>query len=178
MRKMILVLAAAMLAPVIWADEPPHPPPPGENQKAQGGERVNQRRQRQMRDFFASLSEKERKELRELQESKPEEAKKVMAERLEKYNQEVRKREKYLQDQIRVYQTSQAKEERDKAYAEIKRITVEDFERNMKEHKHLVEFLEKRSKSERERYDGRMKNADAIIQARIEELTKPTELRW
>ncbi len=176
MKKTTLILAAALLGPVVWADEEPPPPPP-ENQKIESQERASQerpsqRRQRQMRDFFASLSEKERKELRTLQESNPEEARKVMAQQLEKYNQKIRERENFLRTQIQIYQTSDSKEVRDKAYAEIKKMIVEDFERNMKEHRRMLDFLE------RERYESRRKNSSAIIQARIDELTKPPELRW
>lgn len=123
MKKTTLILAAALLGPVVWANEEPPPPPP-EGQKIQSQERPSQRRQRQMRDFFASLTEKERKELRELQESNPEEARKVMAQQLEKYNQKIRERENFLRSQIQIYQTSDSKEVRDKAYAEIKKMIV------------------------------------------------------
>lgn len=178
MRKTILILAAVLLGAALRAEDQPPPPPPSENQKAPPLERPTQRRQRQMRDFFASLSENERQKLRDLQETKPEEYKKTMAEWLDKYNRKSLEREKFLRDQIHIYQTGESKEERDKAYAEIKRITVEDFERNMKEHQRMLEFLENKLKVERERYEMRRKNAPAIIQARLDELTKPPELRW
>jgi hypothetical protein len=175
MRKTILILTVALLGAAAWADEPP--PPPHENSKMQS-ERTGQRRQRQMRDFFGSLSEKERQELRTLQETNPEEYKKTLSEWLEKYNRKVLEREKFIRDQIQIYQTAESQEDRDKAYAEVKRITVEDFERNMKEHRQLLDFLENKLKVERERYEMRQKNASAIIKARLDELTKPPELRW
>lgn len=101
-----------------------------------------------------------------------------MAQQLEKYNQKIRERENFLRSQIQIYQTSDSKEVRDKAYAEIKKMIVEDFERNMKEHRRMLDFLESKLKAERERYESRRKNASAIIQARVDELTKPPELRW
>ncbi len=180
MKKWSMILAAALLAPVVWADQAPPPPPHDKQSTEKSGERPNSPRrqqQMQMRDFFATLSEQERKELRELQDSDPEKAKKFLDERLEKYNKMIREREKRLADLVRTYQSG-SKEEKDKAYAEIRKITTEDFERNLKEHKRQLEFLEKRLEREREKYDARQKNAEAIIQARIDELTKPAELRW
>ncbi|MDD3116046.1 MAG: hypothetical protein PHO45_01620, partial [Victivallaceae bacterium] len=81
-------------------------------------------------------------------------------------------------DLIKTYQQAENKESKEQAYAEIKKMVTEDFNTNLAEHKRQLDFLERRLKAERERYDIRSKNADRIIKNRIDELVKVPELRW
>lgn len=185
MKKIMMIMLASMLIPSAFADNTSSP-----NQQT-GKESIREKRnsrerspgtmrnnQSEIRNFFASLTEDERKELRELQRSNPEEAKKIMTQKLEQYKLHRKEKDKQLKDLIKTYQQAENKESKEQAYAEIKKMVTEDFNTNLAEHKRQLDFLERRLKAERERYDIRSKNADRIIKNRIDELVKVPELRW
>ncbi len=178
MRKLLLLTAVLLFGCALMAgDEPPPPSSSPHSSQGQGGGRGDKSR-RQPREFFAWMDPKVRSELRELQRTDPEEFEKKMAKLVKQYNAEKTARDSKLNELVKTYQTSSDKADKDKAYAEIRKMTEEEFERNLKEQKRQLEFLENRLKAERERYETRSKNAQAIIQARLDELTQPSELRW
>lgn len=180
MKKTILILLAIGLSSTLFAHEAGESVTKIQNidsQKVQNNKkertpRVPRGNQTAIRDFFASLSDVERQELRELQRSNPQEAKKVMAEKLEKYNSQREARIKHLNGLIEKYHQTDDKEKKGEIYAEIKKMITEDFEINLREHKRQLNFLELRLKTERERYETHTKNAEETIQSRIDELTK------
>lgn len=180
MKKIMLILLAIGLSPALFAQETAEAVVKTQSTNLKKNQRSKKERtprtprgnQTAIRDFFASLNDTERQELRDLQRSNPQEAKKVMAEKLEKYNSQRETRIKYLNSLIEKYHQTDEKEKKGEIYAEIKKMLTEDSEINLREHKRQLDFLELRLKTERERYETRTKNAEATIQKRIDELTK------
>lgn len=180
MKQIILILLAIGLSPALSAqkiDEHVAKTKTTDSKKRQQnkedrGGRMSRSNQTAIQDFFASLTDEERQELRELRRSNPQEAKKMMAEKLKKYNNQREARVKYLNDLIGKYRQTSDKEDKEKLHAEIKKMVTEDFETNLRERKRQLVFLERRLQTERERYEARSKNSDEIIQKSVDKLTK------
>jgi len=135
------------------------------------------------------ISKEEAARLRKLHASDPaawkEEVKKVVerikTEKKEQNQKNISARKK--QDQeikklVSQYKTTKDADTRKEALEQLHKLTQKVFLEKMQKNKQRLESLEKHVKNLRKQYEFRQKNADKIIQSRVNTLTNDTKFDW
>ena len=145
----------------------------------------HEKRERSQWEILKHISAEERKRLRQLHATNPEawreevakiverirtENKKILAEK-----QELNKKIKGL---VRQYRSSEDAEKKKEAMEQLRQITRKVFLAKMEKNKKRLESLEKHVQKLRQQYDFRHKNADKIIQSRLDTLANDTKFDW
>lgn len=140
-------------------------------------------------ELLKYISADERERLRKLHATNPkafpEEVTKVLQrakeERLEK--EKLKQKERQRQNQqikqlVNQYKNAKDDKAQKEAMDKLRTIIRKIFITKMQENKERLESLEKQVKKVRASYEFRQKNADKIIQARLDTLTQDTNFEW
>jgi hypothetical protein len=145
----------------------------------------HEKRERSQWEILKHISAAERKRLRKLHATNPEAWREEVAKivkRIRTENKKIRaeKQElnKKIQGLVRQYRSSEDAEKKKKAMEQLQKITRKVFLAKMEKNKKRLESLEKHVKKLRQQYDFRHKNADKIIQSRLDTLTNDTKFDW
>lgn len=152
-------------------------------------ERKYNKRKKALWGIMKQISAEERKRLRQLHASNPDEWRKEVAKVVKRIRQEKQESDKKnrqekqeLNKKIRglVNQYKNAKDDKTKKRAmdKLRQITRKIFLAKMQKNKKRLESLEKHVKKLRQQYNFRQKNADKIIQSRLNTLTSDTKFNW
>ncbi len=128
--------------------------------------------------ILQNISAKERERLRQLHAADPESFKKEVAKIVKRIKEDKQKLDKKIQELVNQYKTSKDTEKKKEVLDQLHQITRKIFLEKMQKNKKRLESLEKHVKKLRQQYEFRQKNADKIIQSRINALTKDTNLDW
>jgi len=162
------------------------------NRDSEQGERKNRRFGRKSPgqwEILKHISKEEAARLRKLHASDPTawkvEVKKVVerikAEKKEqnKKNKTARKKQgQEIKKLVSQYKTAKDADTKKEYLEQLHKLTKKVFSEKMKINKQRLESLEKRVKSLRKQYEFRKKNADKIIQSRVNTLTNDTKFDW
>ncbi len=148
---------------------PPGPPP---DKKERDGRRPWMRSWGQVRKVFDQLPEAERQKMVLLMKEDPEEFRKIMLEKLVELEKEMQREFGEMRALIRQYQNSADKAEQETLRRKVHEKIAAEFQRQLKEHRNMLEEMRKRLKDLEEKYQYREKNADKIIDARLEFMLK------
>lgn len=140
-----------------------------------------ERRERNQWKILKNISAAERKKLRKLHSENPAVFRKEIA-KIVKRVREQREKKEQLNQKIKklAIQYKKAKDEETKkeAMEQLRKITKKTFMGKMQKNKKRLESLEKHVKKLRQQYEFRQKNADKIIQSRLNSLTEDKNFDW
>ena len=128
--------------------------------------------------ILREISAKERERLRQLYLTDPKTFKQELTKIVDRIKQEKRKPNIRVQQLARQYKNTDDPKKKKAILAQLRQITRKIFYGKMEFNKKRLESLEKQVKTLRQQYEFRQKNADKIIQARLDYLTSETEFEW
>lgn len=131
--------------------------------------------------ILRSISGEERKRLRQLYAADPKAFRQELAKivkRIRQKDQKASKDTKKAQQLVRQYKNTQDSKKKEEILKELREVTRKIFLTKMKHNKKRLESLEKQVKKLRREYDFRKKNAEKIIQARLDTLTTKANFNW
>jgi uncharacterized protein YjgD (DUF1641 family) len=131
--------------------------------------------------ILKSISTNERERLRKLHATDPEAFKKEIAkivERVKAARQEKQNQNQKIRNLVSLYKNAKDDKTKKEAMEQLRKVIQKIFLSKMQENKKRLESLEKRVQKVREAYEFRQKNADKIIQSRLDTLTLDTNFNW
>ena len=131
--------------------------------------------------ILKNISDEERERLRKLHATNPEEFRKEIAKivkRVKAERQEKQKQNQQIKQLVRQYKNAKDEKTKKEAMEQLRKIIRKIFVAKMQENKKRLESLEKHVKKVRAMYEFRQKNADKIIQSRLNTLTQDTDFEW
>jgi len=146
-------------------------------EREKGGKRY-ERRERNQWKILQNISAEERERLRQLHATNPEAFKKEIAKIVKRIRSEKQKLNKKIQSLVSQYKNAENSETKKEALEQLRKITRNIFLEKMQKNKKRLVSLEKHVKKLRQQYDFRQKNADKIIQSRLDTLTNDTKFDW
>ena len=155
-----------------------------EREKKRGSRKVRQRhdkREKQERaqwKILQNISVEERKRLRQLHATNPAAFREEIAKIVKRIRAEKKELNKKIQSLVSQYKNSKDDKTKKEAIAQLRQITRKIFLEKMQKNKKRLESLEKHVKKLRQQYNFRQKNADKIIQSRLDTLTNDTRFDW
>ncbi len=173
MRKLIF-LGALLAGFAVMAEEaapPPQPPPGGP------GARRDDRSGRMFWRAFSQLDEAERKELTELQSRDQEAFRKKMQQKAEEFRKKEEARELQLRKLIESYRKASDKE-KEALKVQLAAFVREDFNRRLEESRRHLESMKQGVKTIEAELVKREKNADAAVNAAVEQMLQTGEPIW
>ncbi len=144
-------------------------------------DRENRKPNRKLWGILRNISDEERERLRKLHKTNPEAFKAEIAKivkRIKAERQEKQKQNQQIKQLVKQYKNSKDDKTRQEAMDKLRVIIQKIFVTKMRENKKRLESLEKHVKKVRASYEFRQKNADKIIQARLDTLTQDTNFNW
>jgi uncharacterized phage infection (PIP) family protein YhgE len=158
-----------------------------ENKETQQKKEVEKRKERKKRKakpvpgswhMLKNISEEERNRLRTLYETDPKTFRQELAKIIKRLRAEKDSLNQKVKELVKQYKTSKDPKKKKAALKELREITSKIFYTKMEHNKKRLESLEKQVKNLRSQYDFRQKNADKIIQARLDALLGNTNFEW
>lgn len=155
-----------------------------DREKKRGNRKIRQRhdkREKQERaqwKILQNISVEERKRLRQLHATNPSAFREEIAKIVKRIRAEKRELNKKIQSLVSQYKNSKDDKTKKEAIAQLRQITRKIFLEKMQKNKKRLESLEKHVKKLRQQYNFRQKNADKIIQSRLDTLTNDTRFDW
>ena len=128
--------------------------------------------------ILQEISSEERKRLSKLHATNPKAWKEEVAKIVKRIRQEKQELNKKIQGLVRQYKSSEDAGKKKEALNQLRKITKKLFLTKMEKNRKRLELLEKHVKKLRQQYDFRQKNADKIIQNRLDTLTSDTKFEW
>ncbi len=132
-------------------------------------------------EILKSISRNERERLRKLHATDPDAFQKEIAkivERVKGTRQEKQKQNQKIRSLVSQYKNAKDDKTKKEAMEQLRKVIQKIFLSKMQENKKRLESLEKHVKKFREAYEFRQKNADKIIQSRLDTLTRDTTFNW
>lgn len=136
------------------------------------------KRDRNQWKILQSISAEERERLRKLHATNPAAWKEEVAKIVKRIRAEKQKLNKTIKSLVSQYKNAKDDKTKKEAMAQLRKITRDIFLEKMQKNKKRLESLEKHVKKLRQQYEFRQKNADKIIQSRLNTLTNDTKFDW
>lgn len=149
-----------------------------ERKKAGKRYEKRERRERNPWKILQNISSEERQRLSKLHATNPEAFKKEIAKIVKRLRAEKQKLNKKIRNLVSQYKNAKDDKTKQEAMQQLRKITRNIFLEKMQKNKKRLESLEKHVKKLRQQYDFRQKNADKIIQSRLNTLTSDTKFDW
>jgi len=144
-------------------------------------DRPNRKANQKPWGILRNISAEERERLRKLHTADPEKFRKEIAKivsRVKAERQEKQKQNQQIKQLVSQYKNAKDDKAKQEAIKQLKKIISKIFVTKMRENKKRLESLEKHVRKIRASYEFRQKNADKIIQARLDTLTQDTNFDW
>jgi hypothetical protein len=125
-----------------------------------------------------SISSAERNRLRQLYATNPKAFKQELAKIVKRIKQQKQKLNEKTRLLVQQYKNTKDAKKKKEILNQLRQITRKIFYSKMQHNKKRLEVLEKQVKILRQQYEFRQKNADKIIQARLDTLTESTNFDW
>lgn len=174
---LLSVLAALFIAvPVMAGDEKPALKRPGPEEEYN---RLKEKKKLvEQWGILSEIPEEDRNRLRKLYDSDQKAFQKEVA----RIVAQIQEKEKELDRKVKAlaekYKAAKDPDKKQEAYEELRQLTRKIFMDKMEKNRKRLEFLETRVKAVRRQYEFRKKNADKIIQARLDALLSDMDFDW
>jgi len=157
--------------------------PKEETREKQGGGRDRNNRKFNKKPqnpwkILQNISSEERERLSKLHATNPEAFRKEIAKIVKRIRAEKQELNKKIQGLVQQYKNAEDAGKKKEALEQLRKIASKIFSAKMEKNKKRLESLEKHVKKLRQQYDFRQKNADKIIQSRLDTLTSDTKFEW
>ena len=174
---LMAVLAGLFLISPAFAEEESEERGRRKERNARTGRKFNRKPPSEWR-ILQSISKEEAERLRKLHATNPEAFKDEVAKIIKRIRREKQELNKKTQDLVRQYKSAKNEEAKKEALEQLRKITQKVFLAKMQKNKKRLVSLEKQVKKLRQQYEFRQKNADKIIQSRLDSLTKDKNFDW
>ena len=144
-------------------------------------DRINRKANQKPWGILRNISAEERERLRKLHATNPEKFRKEITKivsRAKAERQEKQKQNQQIKQLVSQYKNAKDDKTRQEVMEQLRKIISKIFVAKMRENKKRLESLEKHVQKIRKDYEFRQKNADKIIQARLDTLTQDTNFDW
>ncbi|MDD5727446.1 MAG: hypothetical protein PHV59_02675 [Victivallales bacterium] len=128
--------------------------------------------------ILPDISPDERQRLRQLYQTDPETFKQELAKIVRRLKQEKRESDRNIQQLVSQYKRARDTSEKKALLKQLQQLISSIFYTKMQHNKQRLETLEKQVRKLREQYEFRQKNAEKIIQARLDYLTGDANFEW
>ena len=128
--------------------------------------------------IMKSIPGEERERLRKLHATDPDAFQKEIAKIVERVKATRQEKQKQIRSLVSQYKNAKDDKTKKEAMEQLRKVIQKIFLSKMQENKKRLESLEKHVKKVREAYEFRQKNADKIIQSRLDTLTRDTNFNW
>ncbi len=128
--------------------------------------------------ILRNISSEERTHLRQLYVTDPKTFRQELAKIVKRIRQKKQKTNKKIQELVRRYKNTQNAEKKKEILKQLREVIRKIFFSKMKDNKKRLESLEKHVRKLRQQYDFRQKNAEKIIQTRLDALTTNANFDW
>ncbi|MFA6716193.1 MAG: hypothetical protein WC082_05770 [Victivallales bacterium] len=128
--------------------------------------------------ILQEISEEERSRLRKLYASDPKAFRKELAQIVSRLKREEKELDRQIRALVQKYKAAKDADEKKQAYEELRKLTRKVFMNKMEKNRKRLESLEAHVKKIRGQYEFRQKNAEKIIQARLDALTNDMDFEW
>lgn len=131
-----------------------------------------------LRELMESLPAEERQRLRELHKTDRTAFREELKKIFQKARHESQKEHDELRSLLSDFRDAEFSERKAELKAKLRAITEKQFNQKMASNKKHLEELEKKLETLKRQFEERKKQADDIINARVEELTRDPNLNW